>query len=67
MEEVCDESVAAVVVGPNVDKPDMHSRIDFGPGLRLQRVLLAQQHYRTMLRISLMQKQQVKIRIYIKI
>ena len=58
--QACDEFDAVVAVGPNVDKPDMHSHIDFGPGLRLQRVLLAQPHYRTMLRISLMQKQQVK-------
>ena len=68
MEEACDELDAAVAVGPNVDKPDMHSHIDFGPGLHidfgpglhLQILLLAQLHYRTMLRIPLMQKQQVK-------
>ena len=66
--QACDELDAVVAVGPNVDKPDMHSHIDFGPGLNidfgpglhLQSLLLAQLHYRTMLRIPLMQKQQVK-------
>ena len=67
--QACDELDAVVAVGPNVDKPDMHSRIDFGPGshidfgpgLHLQSLLLALPHYRTMLRMPLIQKQQVKI------
>ena len=75
--QACDELDAVVAVGPNADKPDMHSRIDFGPGshidfgpglhidfgqgLELQSLLPVQPHYRTMLRISGMQKQQVKI------
>ena len=66
--QACDELDAVVAVGPNVDKPDMHSHIDFGPGLHidlgqglhLQSLLLAQPHYRTMLRISGMKKQQVR-------